>query len=95
MKSVKPITLKKASFLSNEEMKHLFGGSAATMECVFTCSDDEKLIASGCASCSATENGGYCIYPTGSAAILLCSSGNGDSGTSGLDGTDNNGFIYV
>lgn len=37
MKSIKPIALKEAKILSNEEMKHLFGGSAAdsglTAEC--------------------------------------------------------------
>lgn len=37
MKSIKPIALKEAKILSNEEMKHLFGGSGSdsglTAEC--------------------------------------------------------------
>lgn len=96
MKSIKPIALKKASILTNEEMKNLFGGSAATLTCTFTCATGETLSANGCNSCSAAENGGYCIYPTGSAALLVCASGssNGDdSGTSG--NTDDSGVFYA
>lgn len=96
MKSIKPIALKKASILTNEEMKHLFGGSAATLTCTFSCAAGESVSATGCASCSAAENGGYCIYPTGSAALLLCASGssNGDdSGTSGS--SDDSGVFYA
>jgi len=39
MKSIKPIALKKASILTNEEMKHLFGGSA-TETSMTSCSAD-------------------------------------------------------
>lgn len=51
MKSIKPIALKEAKLLSNEEMKHLFGGSATTLTCSFTCEGGESLSASGCARC--------------------------------------------
>lgn len=94
MKSIKPIALKEAKLLSNEEMKHLFGGSATTLTCSFTCEGGESLSASGCASCETNDNGGICYYPTGSAVALLCkSSGTDDSGTSG--GTDDSGIMYA
>lgn len=93
MKSIKPIALKEAKLLSNEEMKHLFGGSATTLTCSFTCEGGESVSASGCARCVANDNGGICYYPTGSAAALLCkSSGTDDYGTSG--GTDGQ-RVYV
>ena len=94
MKIIKPIALKEAKILSNEEMKHLFGGSATTLTCSFTCEGGESVSASGCARCVANDNGGICYYPTGSAAALLCkSSGTDDSGTSG--GTDDSGIMYA
>lgn len=72
MQIIKPIALKEAKILSNEEMKHLFGGSATTLTCSFTCEGGESVSASGCARCVANDNGGICYYPTGSAAALLC-----------------------
>jgi hypothetical protein len=40
MKSIKPIVLKEAKFLSNEEMKHIFGGSSADSGDMSSCSAD-------------------------------------------------------
>lgn len=91
MKSIRPIALKETKLLSNEEMKHLFGGSAATLTCTFSCEGGESVTATDCASCKAAENGGYCIYPSGSAALLLCKSSTDHSGTSGSN--EDNGII--
>lgn len=90
MKSIKPIALKEAKLLSNEEMKLLFGGSATVRTCSFTCSGGESLEASGCASCVTTVDGGICVFPSGSSVSLTCkSSSTDDSGTSG--DTDDSG----
>ena len=99
MKRIKPIALNGAKILSNEEMKHLFGGSAVTLTCTFSCKGGESVTASGCVSCKATDNGGYCVYPTGSTTLLLCQSGSTGgsvmpSGT-GPSGTGPSGFINV
>lgn len=42
MKSIKPIALKEAKVLSNEEMKHLFGGSAADSRITTVCHENDK-----------------------------------------------------
>lgn len=93
MKSIKPIALKEAKVLNNEEMKHLFGGSSTTITCTFTCKGGATMTASGCTQCSAADNGGYCIYSDGSASLIMCATNNDDSGTSGK--TDDGGFIQA
>lgn len=94
MRKIKPIALKKANLLSNEEMKNLFGGSAVSMTCKFTCSNGETLSATSCTSCQAAENGGYCVRSTGSAVILICAS---SSTTPAPDesGTQGSGRFYA
>ncbi len=39
MKSIKPIALKEAKILSNEEMKHLFGGSGGDSGLIAKCNE--------------------------------------------------------
>lgn len=49
MKSIKPIALKEAKILSNEEMKHLFGGSGGDSGLTAKCNAN--------ATCSFTSGG--------------------------------------
>ena len=58
MKSIKPIALKEAKILSNEEMKHIFGGSGSdsgvTAECTSAACTIVKENASYSGTCTAT-----------------------------------------
>lgn len=62
MKSIKPIALKEAKILSNEEMKHLFGGSGSDSNLTAECKPD--------ATCSFTEGG---TSYTGSCSAVVTS----------------------
>lgn len=69
MKSIKPIALKKASILTNEEMKHLFGGSAtetSMTSCSADCGSQPSRSITNCkGECIAKDGSGVtCSGPT-------------------------------
>ncbi len=73
MKTIKPVKLKEARILSNEEMKTLFGGSAApTVTCTVSCSNDTILMAYNCISCSVISGGAVCVKSNGDTSVLKC-----------------------
>lgn len=62
MKSIKPIALKEAKLLSNEEMKHLFGGSAvdsSLTSCAAECNSQPSISMIDCkGNCIAKDGSG-------------------------------------
>ena len=78
MKSIKPIALKEAKLLSNEEMKLLFGGSATdsglTVECSpgAACSfSSGEVTYAGTCSATVTDNSVSCVckYSSGDFSV--------------------------
>ncbi len=54
MKTIKPIALKEAKILSNEEMKHLFGGSGSDSGVTAECTSAACTVVEGDVSYSGT-----------------------------------------
>ena len=83
MKRIKPIALKNAKILSNEEMKHLFGGSGGDGGLVAECNTN--------ASCTIVVSGstsylGTCkAMVTGSSVSCFCEFSSGDLTLTGGD----------
>ena len=75
MRSIKPIALKEAKILSNEEMKNLFGGSAAVEATCHTNSactiEDNGVEYSGQCVAKVTKNSMscYCAFSSGNLTI--------------------------
>ncbi len=80
MKTIKPIALKEAKILNNEEMKHLFGGSAANNCNMSSCSVD----CGSQPSISMTDCIGTCTATPGSSVVC---SGTTKIFTKNCDGT--------
>ena len=63
MKTIKKVSLKEAKQLTDEEMKHVFGGSSVTGSgCFLTC-DNGNIISeliSGCTMCTPHEDYIFC-----------------------------------
>lgn len=60
MKSIKPIALKGAKILSNEEMKHLFGGSSSDSgmtSCTADCGFQRSVSITNCIGTCIARNG--------------------------------------
>jgi hypothetical protein len=82
MKSIKPIVLKEAKFLSNEEMKHIFGGSAVDTRLTAECNPG--------ATCTITDGStsytGTCsAVVTSSSISCTCKFSGGAISVSGTD----------
>ena len=82
MKSIKPIALKETKILSNEEMKHIFGGSGGDSELTAECNPG--------AACSFTNGSttykGSCSADVTSTSISCpCIFSSGDLTISGSD----------
>lgn len=95
MKKIRKIALKKARILSNEEMKHLFGGSGVTpgSGCTMNCPNGVvifKTLSECSLGCSITSQGLVCKSSGYTTTYSCADSGNsgasGDSGTSGNSG---------
>lgn len=82
MKSIKPIALKEAKILSNEEMKHLFGGSGGDSSLIAKCNEN--------ATCSFSSGGveysGTCKASVTSTSVsCYCEFNSGGLKVSGSD----------
>lgn len=82
MKSIKPIALKEAKILSNEEMKHLFGGSGGdndlTAECnsgTCTFKEGNTTYVGSCAAIVTTSSFScFCVFSSGDFTVSGSSS---------------------
>jgi natural product precursor len=85
MKSIKPIALKEAKILSNEEMKHLYGGSGSDSDVSATCNADTN--------CTVTDGGtsysGSCIASVSNTTLkCVCKYSSAYLSISGADETN-------
>lgn len=82
MKSIKPIALKEAKLLSNEEMKHLFGGSGNNSDLVAKCNSDAQCTISD----GSTNYQGSCkAIVTSTSVSCMCTFSSGNVTLSGSD----------
>ncbi|MEG1729898.1 MAG: TIGR04149 family rSAM-modified RiPP [Bacteroidaceae bacterium] len=84
MKQIKPIALKKATILSNEEMKNLFGGSATTTttsSCELSCPNGSSIVRTmtDCPDGCGVDKSGLWCSNNGIKATYTCESGTSNS----------------